>query len=52
MWLITCELFDKYDIDIPLAKLTKTKSILEERLKMNKLNARILTHLLRSDLIT
>ena len=51
MWLKTYEAFEKNRIDVKLANPTKTKAIAEARIKTDKLNARILTHLLQSDLI-
>ena len=51
MWLKTYEAFEKYGIDVKLANPRKTKAIAEARIKTDKLDARILAHLLRSNLI-
>jgi len=51
MWLKTYEAFENHGIDIKLANPMKTKAIAEARIKTDKLDARILAHLLRSDLI-
>jgi transposase len=52
MWLKTYEAFEKYGIDVKLANPLKTKAIAEARIKTDKLDARTLAHLLRSNLIT
>ena len=51
MWLKTYEAFEKNGIDVKLANPMKTKAIAQARIKTDKLDARILAHLLRSDLI-
>ena len=51
MWLKTYEAFEKNGIDVKLANPLKTKAIAEARIKTDKLDARTLVHLLRSDLI-
>lgn len=51
MWLKTYEAFEKNRIDVKLANPMKTKAIAQARIKTDKLDARILAHLLRSDLI-
>ena len=51
MWLKTYEVFEKNGIDVKLANPMKTKAIAEARIKTDKIDARILSHLLRSDLI-
>jgi len=51
MWLKTYEAFENHGIDIKLANPMKTKAIAEAKIKTDKLDARILAHLLRSDLI-
>jgi transposase len=51
MWLKTYEAFEKNGIDVKLANPLKTKAIAEAKIKTDKLDARILAHLLRSDLI-
>jgi transposase len=51
LWLKTYQAFEKYNIDIKLANPLKTKAIAEARIKTDKLDARILAHLLRSDLV-
>ena len=51
MWLKTYEAFEKYRIDVKLANPMKTKAIAEARIKTDKLDARTLAHLLRSNLI-
>ncbi len=43
--------FEKYNIDVKLANPLKTKAISEEKIKTDKLDAKILAHLLRSDLV-
>jgi len=51
MWLKTYEVFEKFGIDVKLANPMKTKAIAEARVKTDKLDARTLAHLLRSNLI-
>lgn len=51
MWLKTYKAFEKNRIDVKLANPMKTKVIAEAKIKTDKLDARILAHLLRSDLI-
>jgi len=51
MWLKTYQAFEKNGIDVKLANPLKTKAIAQARIKTDKLDARILAHLLRSDLI-
>lgn len=51
MWLKTYEAFEKFGIDVKLANPMKTKAIAEARVKTDKLDARTLAHLLRSNLI-
>lgn len=51
MWLKTYKAFEKNGIDVKLANPLKTKAIAEAKIKTDKLDARILSHLLRSDLI-
>jgi transposase len=51
MWLKTYEAFEKNGIDVKLANPMKTKAIAEARIKTDKLDARTLAHLLRSNLI-
>ena len=51
MWLKTYEAFEKNGIDVKLANPLKTKAIAEARIKTDKLDARTLAHLLRSNLI-
>jgi hypothetical protein len=47
----TYEAFEKNGIDVKLANPMKTKAIAEARVKTDKLDARTLAHLLRSNLI-
>ena len=49
--LNTYHAFEKYNIDVKLANPLKTKAIAEARIKTDKLDARTLAHLLRSDLV-
>jgi transposase len=51
LWLKTYQAFEKYNIDVKLANPWKTKAIVEARIKTDKLDARTLAHLLRSDLV-
>lgn len=51
MWLKTYQAFENHGIDIKLANPMKTKAIAEAKIKTDKLDARTLAHLLRSDLI-
>jgi transposase len=51
LWLKTYQAFEKYNIDVKLANPLKTKAIAEARIKTDKLDARTLAHLLRSDLV-
>ena len=51
MWIKTYEAFEKNGIDVKLANPMKTKAIAEARIKTDKLDARTLAHLLRSNLI-
>jgi transposase len=50
MWLKTYQAFEKNGINVKLAN-PKTKAIAEVRIKTDKLHTRILSHLIRSDLI-
>ncbi|MGB6591767.1 MAG: transposase [Candidatus Nitrosopolaris sp.] len=51
LWLKTYHAFEKYNIDVKLTNPLKTKAIAEARIKTDKLDARTLVHLLRSDLV-
>ena len=51
LWLKTYQAFEKYNIDVKLANPLKTKAIAEAKIKTDKLDAKILAHLLRSDLV-
>jgi transposase len=51
LWLKTYQAFEKYSIGVKLANPLKTKAIAEARIKTDKLDARTLAHLLRSDLV-
>ena len=51
LWLKTYQAFEKHNIDVKLANPLKTKTIAEARIKTDKLDARTLAHLLRSDLV-
>ena len=51
LWLKTYQAFEKYNIDVKLANPLKTKAIAEARIKTDKLDAKTLAHLLRSDLV-
>ena len=51
MWIKTYKAFEQYGIHTKLANPFKTKAIAEARIKTDKLDARILCHLLRSNLI-
>lgn len=51
LWLKTYQAFEKHDIDVKLANPLKTKAIAEAGIKTDKLDARTLAHLLRSDLV-
>ena len=52
LWLKTYQAFEKHNIDVKLANPLKTKAIAEARIiKTDKLDARTLAHLLRSDLV-
>lgn len=51
MWLKTYEAFETCDIKMKLANPLKTRAIAEARIKTDKLDSKILAHLLRSDLI-
>ena len=51
MWLKTNKVFQKNEIDVKLANPMKTRAIVEAKIKTESLDARIIAHLLRSDLI-
>ena len=51
MWLKTNQVFQKNEIDVKLANPMKTRAIVEAKIKTESLDARIIAHLLRSDLI-
>ena len=51
LWLKTYQAFEKYNIDVKLANPLKTKAIAEARIKTDKLDAKTLAYLLRSDLV-
>lgn len=51
LWLKTYQAFEKYNIEVKLANPLKTKAIAEARVKTDKLDAKTLAHLLRSDLV-
>ena len=51
LWLKTYQAFEKYNIEVKLANPLKTKAIAQARIKTDKLDARTLAHLLRSDLV-
>lgn len=51
MWLKTYEEFEKGGIPIKLANPLKTRAIAEARIKTDRLDARILAHLLRTELV-
>jgi transposase len=51
LWLKTYQAFEKNNIEVKLANPLKTKAIAEARIKTDKLDAKILAHLLRSDLV-
>jgi transposase len=51
LWLKTYQAFEKYDIGVKLANPLKTKAIAGAKIKTDKLDARTLAHLLRSDLV-
>jgi transposase len=51
MWIKTYEAFELNGIKIKLANPMKTRAIAEARVKTDKLDAKILAHLLRGDLI-
>ena len=51
MWHKTYEAFESCDIKMKLANPIKTRAIAEARIKTDKLDSKILAHLLRSDLI-
>jgi len=51
MWIKTYESFEKNGISIILANPLKTRAIAEARIKTDKVDARILAHLLRTDLV-
>ncbi len=51
MWIKTFEAFEKHDISIILANTLKTRAIAEARVKTDKIDAKTLAHLLRTDLV-
>ena len=52
LWLKTYQAFEKHNIDVKLANPLKTKAIAEARIiKTDKLDARTLAHLLKSNLV-
>ena len=51
LWLKTYQAFEKYGIGVKLANPLKTKAIAEAKIKTDKLDAKILVHLVRSDLV-
>ena len=51
LWLKTYQAFEKYNIGVKLANPLKTKAIAEAKIKTDTIDARILAHLLRSDLV-
>jgi len=51
IWLKTYQAFEKYNIAVKPANPLKTKAIAEAKIKTDKLDARTLAHLLRSDLV-
>jgi len=51
MWIKTYEAFEKQGITVQLANPLKTRAIAEARIKTDKVDARTLAHLLRTDLV-
>jgi transposase len=51
MWLKTYEALESKGIEVKLANPLKTKAIAEAKVKTDKLDSKILAHLLRADLI-
>jgi transposase len=51
LWLKTYQAIEKYNIAVKSANPLKTKAIAEARIKNDKLEARTLAHLLRSNLL-
>ena len=51
MWIKTCESFEANKIPVMLANPLKTRAIAEARIKTDKLDARTLAHLLRTNLV-
>jgi len=51
MWMKTYEAFEETGIEVKLANPSKTRVIAEARIKTDKLDCRVLAHLLRADLI-
>jgi transposase len=51
LWLKTYQAFEKYNIAVKSANPLTTKAIAEARIKTDKLDARTLAHLLRSNLL-
>ncbi len=51
MWIKTFKAFEKHGIPIILANTLKTRIIAEARVKTDKVDAEMLAHLLRTDLV-
>ena len=51
LWIKTYEAFEKHGICVRLANPLKTRAIAEARIKTDKLDARTLAHLLRTNLV-
>jgi len=51
VWMKTYEAFESSGMEVKLANPVKTRAIAEARVKTDKLDSRILAHLLRADLI-
>lgn len=51
LWLKTYQAYEKYNIAVKPANPLTTKAIAEARIKTDKLDARTLAHLLRSNLL-
>ena len=51
MWVKTFEILEDHGIPVKLANPLKTRAIAEARIKTDKVDAKILAHLLRTDLV-
>ena len=51
LWVKTYEILEEHGVPVKLANPLQTKAIAQARVKMDKLSARILAHLLRANLI-